>query len=840
MDEQSTTAAHHSTDSPRLISLLRGDLDWIVMKCLEKDRTRRYETANGLALDVVRHMSDEPVVARPPSTAYRFQKAWRRNKVVYASATAVVIALLLGTVISVWQKRIANDERHIAGEEKRKAEESEARKAEESEARARESEASARESEAKAKESEANALRRAYGSEMSLAYRDLEDNLFGSVQKIVSRLVPEPEAPDFRHWEWRYAWAQSQSDALRAWDISEEMDEVSAVQISPDQKYMVCSGSRYGPTKEHRIRILRDFQTREELKNVHLPGGSPRALAFSDSGKFLAVHRQTPDNVNEVHIYSTANWSWHAMIRLDKWISCLLFSPDEKTLVTIGTSKAVLWDWRQETPLFPDAIPSKGRGDSYCDLAFFPKGHRLAIGGAKELKIVDTQTGKIEYQQPARGRGITALAVSPDGDYVAIGFGFGISEIELLNTSAENPDRWEQEDPLVGHSRPVTSLAFADNGKQLISSSMDSTIRVWDMKRRVTTGVLRGHQGAVYDISLTSDESRAFSAGGGREILEWDPNVPLSQYRGRRLAESVREVVFSADSQSFYTIKGDGSVSIWDVETLNKKPWLSPKLGEQISIILSGDGKHLIAGTGSNKLWVLDAGNLQVVAERRVESRLILPVGFSADGKSLVALESGNKISLWNVENWQCISIRKGVPEAEYHTRNYSAIPPGSDMLFYVSKADLLLWDLKQSKKQAALPVNLAWHGGGGAAVSATEPLLAYFARGRGLILWNWQTRQEEDKLSRAAGSRVDFSPDGRRLLTGGGKGVALWDVSTRQEIASLDREVLTILRMLKFSPDGNTICAVDIEGTAYFWRAPSWDEINAIEAERNRKEVAR
>jgi serine/threonine protein kinase len=111
MDEQSTTAAHHSTDSPRLISLLRGDLDWIVMKCLEKDRTHRYETANGLALDVVRHMNNEPIVARPPTVIYQLQKAWRRNKVVYTAVAAVVITSLLGAGISVWQARVARQAR---------------------------------------------------------------------------------------------------------------------------------------------------------------------------------------------------------------------------------------------------------------------------------------------------------------------------------------------------------------------------------------------------------------------------------------------------------------------------------------------------------------------------------------------------------------------------------------------------------------------------------------------------------------------------------------------------------------------------------------------------------
>jgi serine/threonine protein kinase/tetratricopeptide (TPR) repeat protein len=83
-----------------LIHLLRGDLDWIVMKCLEKDRTRRYETANGLATDIARHLSNEPIVARPPSKLYRFQKSVQRNKLAFGAATAVALALVTGFAAS--------------------------------------------------------------------------------------------------------------------------------------------------------------------------------------------------------------------------------------------------------------------------------------------------------------------------------------------------------------------------------------------------------------------------------------------------------------------------------------------------------------------------------------------------------------------------------------------------------------------------------------------------------------------------------------------------------------------------------------------------------------------
>ena len=100
--ELTITAEHRQAEPPKLISLLRGDLDWIVMKALEKDRRRRYETANGLAMDIQRYLSSEPVAARPPSRLYRFQKLVRRNKIVFAAGGAVTVALIIGLGVSTW------------------------------------------------------------------------------------------------------------------------------------------------------------------------------------------------------------------------------------------------------------------------------------------------------------------------------------------------------------------------------------------------------------------------------------------------------------------------------------------------------------------------------------------------------------------------------------------------------------------------------------------------------------------------------------------------------------------------------------------------------------------
>ncbi len=95
-------ARHRHTESAALSRLLRGELDWIVMKCLEKDRGRRYETTNALSCDIQRHLNAEPVLARPPSELYRLRKLIQRRKLAVAAFAATSLAFLVGTALSIW------------------------------------------------------------------------------------------------------------------------------------------------------------------------------------------------------------------------------------------------------------------------------------------------------------------------------------------------------------------------------------------------------------------------------------------------------------------------------------------------------------------------------------------------------------------------------------------------------------------------------------------------------------------------------------------------------------------------------------------------------------------
>ncbi len=252
-DKSAAVAAHRHADPSRLSQLVRGDLDWIVMKALEKDRTRRYETANDLALEIQRHLADEPVLARPPSTAYRFRKFARRNKAALATAVVVTLALLLGVVGTTWQLFRATWQRDRAVHAERLAatrleSESLARAAEAEQRREAETEREHVEVQRQqaitqqhiARREELAARRNLYTARITLAEEDLEKKKTGYALALLEAERPAPDRADLRGFEWYHLWwrcHQGHRLTLRGHSGS-----VWSVVFSPDGKTL-ASGS---------------------------------------------------------------------------------------------------------------------------------------------------------------------------------------------------------------------------------------------------------------------------------------------------------------------------------------------------------------------------------------------------------------------------------------------------------------------------------------------------------------------------------------------------------------------------------------------------------------------
>lgn len=181
--EQRTLAVKNRGQEPETLQkVLRGDLDWIVMKCLEKDRTRRYESATGLAQDIQRHLNNEPVVARPPSTAYRMQKAWRRNRLLFTAGAVVAATLLAGIASSTWQAIVATRAKSEAVQAETKAL-----------AAQNKAEATGAVEAATRREAE----RRLYVARMNLAQQAWNQNDAPRLRELLTATKDSPSEPDY-------------------------------------------------------------------------------------------------------------------------------------------------------------------------------------------------------------------------------------------------------------------------------------------------------------------------------------------------------------------------------------------------------------------------------------------------------------------------------------------------------------------------------------------------------------------------------------------------------------------------------------------------------------------
>src|SRR5213594_4043399 len=240
--ELTTTAKRRSTEAPKLVHQLKGDLDWIVMKCLEKDRTRRYDTANGLAVDLKRHLNCEPVLARPPSTAYRIQKAVRRHKLAFAAGAAVCLALLIGVTLSTTQAvRATRAER---AKQELLASEKKAHQA-----------ATLAKSEAEVERDRAR--RNLYAADINLAYEAWLQSNLGKARRLLARTRPAVGQEDLRGWEWRYLWNLTRGDD--AGEVARFDGGVFHIAFVDDDRSVAVGLTGFGA--EERGNFLFDFAT---------------------------------------------------------------------------------------------------------------------------------------------------------------------------------------------------------------------------------------------------------------------------------------------------------------------------------------------------------------------------------------------------------------------------------------------------------------------------------------------------------------------------------------------------------------------------------------------------
>jgi serine/threonine protein kinase/WD40 repeat protein len=882
--DRTTLAKHRQTDSRKLTGLLRGDLDWIVMKCLEKDRTRRYGTASGLAADLKRHLNNEPVVARPASVAYRFQKAFRRNKLVFSAATAVAVALVAGIGVSTWQAVAAwkaQRETEVArtGEQQHRLEaQSQARKASESEQRSR---------------------RLLYASDINLAQQSLKLNNLGKARRLLERHRPKDGEEDLRGWEWRYLWQLTRSSALLT--LTNRPVGGFSVSFSPDGTRLAVGweGGRVDLWDVPGRRWIQALTDRENLR--------PGRVAFSPVRNLLAATSEA--KVVALYDLDSGRESilWRAPNQGASEVRDLAFSQDGSRVVIYAGSTPEVGDEVWVVSVSSAQIESHHLTvySPYIHLGaarLSPDNQRLYLARSDysnyrySIQCLDRVTGKELWQtESQRDYGLTALAISPDGRVLASGSGYEDPTIRVWEAATGRILRH-----LDGHTAWVCKLAFSRDGRRLISSASDQSIRFWDTTNWTETQVLRGHTDEVGAVAISEPAQLVASASKDGDLMLWQDDGKRATDGYRRLPEDLdlNQVVPLDDSRVLLLPAGKPP-ELLDLNG-DSPPAPLPEIGSSADVLGWFGSNILCHWNGANQILVrelrgaefiqrgaiaLDSGTRppgvaynatrQLLAwsegssstsvylaslgapGRRIELRSdvpgLVPFRFSEDGNYLAAItlervvatfnhfneggndlaaatDGGDSLRAWNVETGRIVASIGGL------IRDATFAAGGRMMVVAIDKSknhEIGFYDLAHSDRAPQrvpgryFPWSLAVSPDGGLVASSSgggQVRLFDPARGEWL-------KDLHGHLNAVFG--VAFSPDGRRLISGGGgrEAIKLWDVGTRQELLTLGGAG-SFMDVARWSADGDVILA----GAPWqAWRAPSWEEI--AEAEKTKEE---
>lgn len=796
--ELTTAAKHHQTDALKLIHLLRGDLDWVVMKALEKDRTRRYETANGLARDIERHLNNEPVVARPPSVAYRLQKTVRRNKLAFAAGTTIAVVLIVGIVTSTWQAVRATRAKK------------DALLAQEKESEQRRAAVEARQNETRERqraESYAETLRRTlYASHMNIAFQTWQSGDVERTRTLLRSQVPGIGEEDLRGWEWRYLWSRARPQELDDWR-SPVGHAVMGLAYSPGGNLVTYGFDRIRWWDAASRRPVAEFPGRYEWGY---------ALAFSKDGRLLlTTHAQE----RRIRV-----WDAHAHQFLGMFtnhsltVASAAFTPNGKAIISTGgmpcstnsLGELKLWDAstfleidnfeRVEFPLVCCDVSADGRL-----VAASGFGPAVQIWDLESRKSIARLTG---HDTKSTG-GVMASRFSPDGEFLATGDLGGTVRLWNVRT---------REARIVGsHGGPITCVAFSADGRRLASTSFDHTAKLWDVGNQREPATLRGHATRVWRAAFAPDGKTLATAAGDGTVKFWNANLPSDD---NIFAHNNGEgpVGYSADGR-FLAWKDSGleAITIWDLANTNVTHQIK---GQDFTFASIGHGLLVTSPAKTLQWWKLDPPTELAGPRAWAEAAGWTSTAFSLRGDRLAAVDAAGGIHLWQVEGWLAL------PGIDAKASWIRFALDGETLLVFGPANEIALWNLATAQRIGMFRGHAA--NVRTAKVSPDGRLLAT-GSDTTVRLWDIATQRELARFTGGAGDihSVAFSNDGKIIATGWYEGVIqLWNVASGQQVGTLQGHI-SFVNSLAFSPDGRTLASSSMDKTLRLWRAPLFDEID-------------
>jgi WD40 repeat protein len=468
-----------------------------------------------------------------------------------------------------------------------------------------------------------------------------------------------------------------------------------------------------------------------------------------------------------------------------------------------------------------ELLTFKGHTDEVTSVAFSPDGKRLASASRGELKVWDAQTGQELLALQGHGGGVRSVAFSPDGKRLA---------------SAGNEVKvWDAQtgQELFSLQGACWSVAFSPDGQRLASVSWDRTtqkgaVKVWDAQTGQTSQELlayKGHTDAVYSVAFSPDGQRLAGSSWDSTVKVWDAQTGRELLTLKGHSDLGYSVAFSPDGKRLanagYGGKEGGAVRVWDPQTGQELLILKGEHSNWVnSVVYSPDGKRLASAWDDGTVRVWDAQTGQVIRTIRGHTGKVTSVAFSPDGQRLASSSADKTIKVWDAQrNPEALTLNLN---GEF----FAFSPDFGRLASAASDNTVKVWDARTGQQTLTLKGHTApvWSlafspdgkrlasGGGGHRLPGGT--LGNSTRDRAeLKVWDAQTGQELLSLPVSLGFvwGVAFSPDGKRLASAtanppqmSSPAVQVWDVQTGRELLALKVFGMSVA----FSPDGKRLAS--------------------------------
>lgn len=616
--------------APRLLNpSLPRDLETICLKCLEKEKSRRYQTAQEVAEELVRFSQDQPIHARPAGVSEKVWRWCRRQPVRASLIAALGLVVVLGSTAVLWQWQQAMAAR-VRSEQER------------------------------------------YAANIALAQTLIEQQRFDQARQLLAREGQERN----RGWEW--GWLQRQCN-LDLMSLTLPHNRVAyCASFSPDARYLVTGGADATPR-------MWELATGREVRAFH--GHNPGwvfSACFSPDGQRLL----TGSSDGSARLWDVATGhQLHVLTNDDKVIQAV-FSPDGRVIATAGYFQGVkLWD-----AVSGGRLPiNVDHEQAVFTVAFSPDGQRLAYAGGRAFPVdndmgsawLDTNNthttvgvldltngkrssfkahrktihclqfnpegtllatagwdGAVHLWNPETGAEarplqsdfgqevVFSVDFSPDGRWLAVAGGVGgrFGRAEIFEVSSGQRVR-----RLQGHFGVQSSIQFDAAGGRLATASYDGTTRIWSTSALRDYVSLEGHDQPVWAVAFSKDGRRLASGSLDQTARVWDTET-ATLLATINAGFPVVSLALSPNGERLVTISTNGTAKVWSANNGEEILTLSGHTGTVMAVDWSPDGRWILTGSkdGTARLW--NAMTSEQVLIAAGHSNWVLCVAFSPAG----------------------------------------------------------------------------------------------------------------------------------------------------------------------------------------------------------------